>query len=124
MKKIPDYTFYNVDEHLLPDLGKTLGVFLTERRIRKNSLAQILKIDPTGVIRYTKKKSFQCTILWKLSYALNHNFFQDLAAQLPPQFTTNAPDPTLPLLEQIATLEEEIKLLSAKMETLKEVMRR
>jgi len=46
----------------------------------------------------------------------------DLAAQLPSEFTTNAPDPTLPLQERVAVLEEENKLLTAKVETLMAVM--
>jgi hypothetical protein len=53
---------------------------------------------------------------------MKHNFFADLAAQLPPDFTTNAPDPTLPLQERIAALEEENKLLKIKVETLMAVV--
>ncbi|OAD92292.1 hypothetical protein A7A78_08620 [Aequorivita soesokkakensis] len=49
-------------------------------------------------------------------------FFADLAAQLPPDFTTNAPDPTLPLQERIAVLEEENKVLKTKVETLMAVV--
>ena len=46
----------------------------------------------------------------------------DLAAQLPLDFTTNAPDPTLPLQERIAALEKENKLLKTKVETLMQVI--
>jgi hypothetical protein len=55
---------------------------------------------------------------------MKHNFIKDLAAQLPPVFTTNAPDPTLPLQERIAALEEENKLLNAKLEKLQAVLRK
>jgi len=48
----------------------------------------------------------------------------DLAAQLPPEYTTNAPDPTLPMQERIAALEEENKLLQTKVETLMAVVRK
>jgi len=51
-----------------------------------------------------------------------HNFFADLAAQLPSEFTTNAPDPTQPLQERIAALEEENKVLTTKVETLMAVV--
>ncbi|MEH6764920.1 MAG: hypothetical protein V7655_10510 [Aequorivita antarctica] len=51
-------------------------------------------------------------------------FFADLAAQLPPDFTTNAPDPNLPFQERIASLEEENKLLNAKLEELRAVLRK
>ncbi|MEH6764458.1 MAG: hypothetical protein V7655_08155 [Aequorivita antarctica] len=43
-----------------------------------------------------------------------HNFFADLAAQLPTDYTTNAQDTTLPLQERIAALEEENKVLTTK----------
>lgn len=55
---------------------------------------------------------------------LNRNFFAALTAQLPPEFTTNAPDPALPLQERIVVLEVENKLLNAKLETLMTVVRK
>lgn len=55
---------------------------------------------------------------------IRHNIFMDLAAQLPPDFTTNAPDPTLPLQERIAVLEEENKVLTTKVETLMAVVKK
>ena len=60
--------------------------------------------------------------LWELWELMQHNFFADLAAKLPPGFTTNAPDPTLPLQERIAALEAKNKLLLAKVETLMAVV--
>src|SRR5690606_24789538 len=122
MKELQEYTFYKLDEHPLPHLGTVLKQFMEERRTRKSSLSKILEINPSGITRYLKQPSLQCTVLWRFSYALNHNFFMDLAAQMPPEFTTNAPDPTLPLQQRIATLEEENKLLNAKVETLMAVM--
>ena len=71
-----------------------------------------------------KKDSLNYRMLWELFLALKHNFFADLAAQLPQDFTTNAPDPTLPLQERISALEEENKLLNAKVETLMAVVRK
>lgn len=62
--------------------------------------------------------------LWELWVLMKHNFFADLTAQLPPDFTTNAPDPTLPLQERIAVLEEENKVLKMKVETLLAVVGR
>lgn len=60
--------------------------------------------------------------LQKLFVVMQHHFFMDLAAQLPPDFTANAPDPTLSLQERIAVLEEEDKVLKTKVETLMAVM--
>ncbi len=46
----------------------------------------------------------------------------DLAAQLPAEATTNAPDPTLALQQRVAALEEENRLLQVKVETLMAVV--
>lgn len=108
----------------MPSLGDWLTSYFKEHRTRKGSLAKIIGKSDTSIIRYQKRGNFSCRILWELSLGLNHNFFQDLAAQLPPGFTTNAADPTLPLLERIDGLEEEVKILNAKLETLKDVLRR
>ena len=50
---------------------------------------------------------------------MRHNFLLDLAAQLPPDFTTHAPDNTLALQEELEQLREENKILSAKLEELR-----
>ena len=47
-----------------------------------------------------------------------------MRTQPPPDLTTNAPDPTLPLQQRIAALEEENKLLKIKVETLMQVVRK
>jgi len=49
---------------------------------------------------------------------LNHHFFTALAAQLPPEFTTNALDSTQHLQEGIAALEEGDKVLKTRVKTL------
>lgn len=94
----------------------------SEHRLRRAVLSRMLDRAYGTVYKYQQNKSMQTHILWELSNALKHNFFADLAAQLPADFTTNAPDPTLPLKERIATLEEENKLLNAKLETLMEAI--
>ncbi|WP_410004748.1 hypothetical protein [Aequorivita nionensis] len=119
-----DYKKYTLEDLPLPPLGKLLKTYFKKNRTRKSSLARIMGKTPDSVMRYQRQDNLYCKTLWQLSLGLNHNFFMDLAAQLPPNFTTNAPDPTLPLQERIAALEEENKLLNAKLETLKEVMRK
>lgn len=75
-------------------------------------------------MQYTKRPSIQTKVLWQLCTAMKHNFFMDLAAQLPAGATTNAPDPTLALQQRVAALEEENKLLQIKVETLMQVVRK
>ena len=105
-----------------PHIGEMLSERIKKRRISKAAVSRAMQRAPETVHRFTKRHSLQTEILWQLCTVMKHNFFADLAAQLPPAFTTNAPDPTLPLQEQIAALEEENKLLTTKVETLMAVV--
>ncbi len=107
-----------------PDLGQQLRARIKQRRITIASLARVVQRHPTTIQKYLQRKSLQTNILWELSKGMKHNFFADLAAQLPEDFTTNAPDATAPLQERIATLEEENKLLTTKLEELRAVLRK
>jgi hypothetical protein len=49
--------------------------------------------------------------------AVEHNFFADLAAQLPQTYTTNVPEDTTQA-QRIAQLEEENRILKTKVDTL------
>src|SRR5690606_22016393 len=104
------YTKFTIQEMSIPALLPLIQTFFNQRRTRKGALAKVIGKSDNSIMRYQKQDNFSCSILWELSLGLNHNFFADLAAQLPPAFTTNAPDPTLPLQEHLAALEEENKL--------------
>ncbi len=107
-----------------PHIGRVLKEYISKKRLNRGVLAKMLARSYSTVYKYQESPSMQTNILWELSTAMKHNFFMDLAAQLPPEFTTNAPDPTLALLEHIADLEEENKLLNAKLEELRAVVRK
>jgi restriction endonuclease S subunit len=71
---------------------------------------------------YGKNSTLQTAILWEICHALKHNFFADIAVQLPPTYTTQAPaDSTQD--DRIAALEQEIALLKAKNESLMEALK-
>ncbi|SRX54174.1 hypothetical protein [Aequorivita sp. CIP111184] len=105
-----------------PHIGQLVRDRIKARRISKAALARNANVSPQNLHRWLSHQSLQLSVIWELSIAMKHNFLQDLAAQLPPTFTTNAPDPTLPLKERILALEEENKLLHAKVETLMAVV--
>ncbi|MDP2686538.1 MAG: hypothetical protein Q8O62_04915 [Aequorivita sp.] len=110
------------EQNSTPNLGNMLREHIKTHHIYRSSLARYMERQPPTIEYYLKRPTLQTSILWELSTALKHNFFQDLAAQLPPDFTTNAPDTTLPLQERIAALEEENKVLKTKVETLMAVV--
>ncbi|AFL81779.1 hypothetical protein Aeqsu_2319 [Aequorivita sublithincola DSM 14238] len=118
------YKKNTIQEVPMPPLGAMLKAYFKQNRTRKGSLAKVMGKSSNSVMRYQRQNNFSCSILWELSLGLNHNFFADLAAQLPQDFTTKAPDPTLPLQERLAELEEQNKLLNAKLETLMAVLRK
>ena len=105
-----------------PHIGEMLSARIKARRISKAAVSRAMNRAPETILRFTQRPSLQTEILWQLCTVMKHNFFADLAAQLPTDFTTNAPDPTLPLQDRIAAFEEENKLLNAKVETLMGVM--
>ena len=118
------YKKYTLQDCPMPPLGIALKAYFKAHRTRKATLSKIMGKSPNSIMRYQKQDNFLCKTLWHLSLGLNHNFFMDLAAQLPAHFTTNAPDPTLPLQQRIAALEEENRVLKTKVETLMQVVRK
>ncbi len=111
-----------IQKNTSPHLGKLVKDHITKHKVYRSSLSRYMERQPSTIEYYLKKPTLQTAILWELSTALKHNFFMDLAAQLPAAFTTNAPDSTLPFQERIAALEEENKLLKIKVETLMTVV--
>lgn len=109
-------------ETTIPHIGDLLKTHLESRRARKSVLARKLGISPTSINNYQKRQSFQCATLWRLSVELKHNFFADLAAQLPPDYTTTAPKSTA-IDEEIAQLKNKIQILEAEKNMLLEVAR-
>ncbi|MDP2685914.1 MAG: hypothetical protein Q8O62_01750 [Aequorivita sp.] len=107
-----------------PHIGEMLSAHIKARRISKAAVSRAMHRAPETILRFTQRPSLQTEILWQLCTVMKHNFFRDLAAQLPPTFTTTALDPTLLLQERIAALEEENKVLRIKVETLMAVVRK
>ena len=117
-----NYTLYKLEEYPMPHIGEILTQYFLNNRTRKSSLARILGVVPSVITEYKGRTSLQCGILWRLSYALNHNFFADLAEHLPLDFTSNASIDTSKE-DEIVKLSEENKILKAKLEVLEKVMR-
>ncbi|MDN3725535.1 hypothetical protein QRD02_14210 [Aequorivita sp. SDUM287046] len=107
-----------------PNVGEMLAQRIKARRISKAAVSRAMHRAPETILEFTKRPSLQTEVLWQLCTVMKHNFFLDLAAQLPAEFTTNAPDQTLPLQQRIAALEEENKVLTTKVETLMAVVKK
>ena len=102
-----------------PDVGKVIRTHIKKRRISKAALSRNVNHNHQALHSILQRHSLQLQTLWELCVAMRHNFLLDLAAQLPADFTTHAPDPTLAQQEELEQLREENKILSAKLEELR-----
>ncbi len=102
--------------------GKLLKTYIDKRKVAKSALARKIKRKDSTIIHYQNSASLQMSIVHELCHALKHNFFADMAAQLPESYTTSAA-PDTAKDERIAELEEQLKLLQAKYEAVVEVMK-
>lgn len=100
-----------------PHLGNLLKTYYKINRINKSGLARAMNRSRATVQDYEERKSLQCNVLWDICVAVEHNFFADLAAQLPQTYTTNVPEDTTQA-QRIAQLEEENRILKTKVDTL------
>ncbi len=68
--------------------GEMLHRYLEDKRIRRAALARQMKIQLKSLMEYEKKQSIKTHRLFELSTLLKHNFFMDIAAQLPKEYTS------------------------------------
>lgn len=104
-----------------PHIGKLLKTFFRARRTRKSVLARLMHCNPSLISKIQKKESVQIAILWNLCIHLQHNFFADLASQLPKSFSSDSPI-DISKDELINSLQEENKLLEANLKVLEKVL--
>ncbi|MBC7525538.1 MAG: hypothetical protein H7239_14015 [Flavobacterium sp.] len=94
--------------------GALLEGYVYKNRIFKSVLGVAINRNGLAVLQYMRNESIQTGILLDICYALKHNFFKDIANQLPDDFTiTNPTDKSL-ISEKdqlIAQLQEENKVL-------------
>lgn len=102
--------------------GKLLTDYCNRKRIYKSGLARVSGLSYQLVLRILKEPKTSLSNLLKISYALEHNFFMDIACQLPANFTTDAPIDSSAAIE-IEGLKEKIKELEAEKKILLEVVR-
>jgi plasmid maintenance system antidote protein VapI len=93
------------------DIGKILNLVFETRRIRKAALARMMDVNPVQINHYLKNESIQTNRLLELSMHLKHNFFMDIAQQLPTDFATTQ-DVFTAKNEEIALLKEALKKIT------------
>lgn len=102
--------------------GKMLEDYMTANTISLTALAKKLNRMTNSVVRYRENTSIGTNMLETMCHQLKHNFFADIAAQLPADYSTSVkPDTTKD--DRIAQLEHENALLKAEKAVLLEALK-
>lgn len=104
------------------DTGKLLQAYCVRKRICKAALSRVIGRNISSLVKILKNDTIQTEILWDICFALQHNFFSDIADQLPKEFGSDVViDDTAE--RRIEELEKEVEILKGKLEVLEGVLR-
>ena len=103
--------------------GTLIAAYLKKHRIYKAALARMLHRSPTTIYDFMKRSSIQTEILWELSLALKHNFFAEIAALLPADFTPENAALAAKNLE-IEQLQQKLERVQSEKELLMQLLKR
>lgn len=102
-------------------IGELLHSYFEKKRIRRAALARLMNMNLRSILVYEKKESIKTDRLLEICEHLKHNFFMDIALQLPAEYST-----TKDIFEEkntkITALEEELKLVKAERDVLLKVL--
>ncbi len=115
---------YKKRETTMPHIGDMLNTFIKKNRWPKSVIARKTTRTPSTIEGFLKRPSLQIAILWEISHATHYNFIADIAAQLPAEYNSNAPNPYEELTERIAMLEQQLQKMTDERDLLKEVLGR
>lgn len=104
--------------------GEMLLRFITKNHISRKVLGAKIGRNSLSVANYTKKSSIHTKLLLRICEATKHNFFRDIADQMPEDYTFTKPVDRTELIEKeqlIAQLQEENKVLKIQNELLMKI---
>lgn len=103
----------------MPNVGEMLKNYIKTNRKYKSGIANWLGVKRSSVNKYVGRRDMKISTLWRLCHVLKYNFFADLGAQLPEEFT---PVTENPLQARITELEKQKSDLELQVKTLKEAL--
>lgn len=104
--------------------GKILEKKIKAKNLSYKAVGEAINRNGLSVFKYTESSSLQTSVLIDFCYALKHNFFSDIADQLPMEFTKNQPNTDQLNAEKdalIAQLQEENKVLKIQNDVLMKI---
>lgn len=102
-----------------PHLGNFIQWHIEQNHVKKTNVSEALQVLPSTVNQYFRQSSFQFTILWRISQAVQHNFLMELGEKwlkIPYQ-TQKETD----LQNQLDQKNTEIELLKAQLQIFREI---
>lgn len=102
-------------------IGELVARHIAKNNISKAALARALKVLPTTIEYRVKKSVFPTSFLLDLSHELQHNFFADIAQELPDTYTGGKKASGNE--EEIASLKQEIEFLKREKELLTSLLK-
>ena len=105
------------------NMGELLNFHMESRFIRSQQLAKLLGKTGQTITAYRTTSVMRSDMIAEISYALKHNFFQDIANLLPVEFTVNT-ELNSNNQRYVNQLEEENKVLKIQNELLIQLNRK
>jgi len=109
-------------------VGKMLSDFYKDKKISMTEIGQAFGSEGTTISYHRKREELNTGIILKYSMFFKHNFFLDIGAKLPKDFTTNAPkaQEELAIIEKLKQelqgLRDDFKIVKAERDLLKEII--
>ena len=114
----------NQQEKGFPHVGQMVEAVLKKKKWYSAALARDMGRSLNSIMNYYKAQSMQTSILWELSLNMKHNFFADIALQLPADFAKANNDAMDAKDAEIAALKKAVEKLQGEKDLLMEVMRK
>ena len=99
-------------------IGNLVAWIIQENHSKKKDVSQALSIAPNTLNQYFKHSSLQAAILWRLSKALDYNFFMYIGQRLMIDFETKTEKE---LRKQLAEKEEIVTKMMIELDLLKKI---
>jgi hypothetical protein len=107
-----------------PHVGGMVSAILKKKHWYSAALARDIGRSLSTLMEYYRKPSMQTAILWELSLAMKHNFFADIAVQLPADYSGALQDALAEKDQQIAALHNEMAALARERDIYKDLLKR
>ena len=101
-----------------PALGNFIHYYFKQNNVKKKEVSDYLNIAPNTLTQYFKQRSFQFTILWRISKVVQHNFLMELGERLGIAYETQKEKE---LQAQLAQKEAEIQELTTQLGVYKQI---